>query len=136
MLDKAKVKYLAELAKIELDEKQVESLLKDLNKILDYVSQIQRLNLDKVEPMIGGPASELILREDVGRDGEEKIENSKIVEQIIENFPERNGRYLKVPKVLEKDWELLKKRPSADLSWFICFLLQVLIKFQEKRRNN
>lgn len=103
MLDKAKVKYLAELAKIELDEKQIESLLKDLNKILDYVSQIQRLNLDKVEPMIGGPASELILREDVGRDGEEKIENSKIVEQIIENFPERNGRYLKVPKVLEKD---------------------------------
>jgi aspartyl-tRNA(Asn)/glutamyl-tRNA(Gln) amidotransferase subunit C len=103
MLDKDKVKYLAELAKIELDDKQIESLLKDLNQILDYVSQIQNLDLRDVEPMIGGPFSELILREDVERVGEEKVENSKIVEQIIENFPDRQGRYLKVPKVLRKE---------------------------------
>lgn len=96
MITKKQLEYLAELAKIELDEKEVDKLLKDIQKILDYVNEIQNLDLNEFEPMIGGAVQSLFLREDT-----KKVSN-EIRQKIIEQFPEKLKNYLKVPRIIKK----------------------------------
>ena len=97
MLTKEQLKHLAKLARIEFEEKELEKFLKDIEKILSYVNEIQKLNLDKYEPMIGGPIQYLFLREDKKEITEETIKNL-----IVNQFPQKYKNYLKVPKILEK----------------------------------
>jgi aspartyl-tRNA(Asn)/glutamyl-tRNA(Gln) amidotransferase subunit C len=91
--DKEKIENLIKLARLELTEEEKEKFSNDLNKILSYVEKIQSLDLD-VEPLISSGLWMNDFRED------EIFLDQDIVEKIIENFPDKEGRYLKVPKVL------------------------------------
>jgi aspartyl-tRNA(Asn)/glutamyl-tRNA(Gln) amidotransferase subunit C len=91
--DKEKIENLIKLARLELTEEEKEKFSNDLNKILSYVEKIQSLDLD-VEPLISSGLWMNDFRED------EVFLDQEIVEKIIENFPDKEGRYLKVPKVL------------------------------------
>ena len=44
------VVHLAELSNISLAEDQIEPLIKDLDNILGYISQLDELDTDNVEP--------------------------------------------------------------------------------------
>ena len=50
-LDKEKIKHVAKLARISVDEAKVDSLTKDLNSIFKFIEQLNELNTDKVEPL-------------------------------------------------------------------------------------
>lgn len=97
MITKKQLEYLAELAKIELPEEELEKLLKDIQKILDYVNEIQNLDLSAFEPMIGGAVQTLFLREDI-----KKITPEEVRKKIIDQFPEKLNNYLKVPRIIKK----------------------------------
>lgn len=97
MIGKKQIEHLAELAKIELEEKELRKFLKDIQKILAYVNEIQDLDLREFEPLIGGAVQYLFLREDVKR-----IIPEEVKRKIIEQFPEKVNNYLKVPKIIKK----------------------------------
>ena len=61
-LDKEKIKHVAKLARISVDEAKVESLTKDLNSIFKFIEQLNELNTDKVEPLTSIPVSYTHLR--------------------------------------------------------------------------
>ena len=85
------VENLAELARLELSMEEKESLLKDMGGILDYVKQVEEIEIGEV-------ANEYNLK-NVWR--EDKIiprEFSK--ELIIEQFPDSQDGFLKVKKIL------------------------------------
>ena len=107
-IDKKEIKHLAELAKIQLtkhepdDAKALsgeeEKLLKNFEEILDYFEELKQVDTSNVEPMTGGTASKNVFRED------EKEIRSQIngsPDDLIEAFPEKEGRFLKVPPVFE-----------------------------------
>jgi len=48
-LSKKSVEHLAKLAKLELSKKEFEKYSKDLSGILDYVSEISKLNLKNIQ---------------------------------------------------------------------------------------
>lgn len=97
MIDKEKVKHLAYLARLQLEEEEIEDLTKDINKILVYVEKINELKfLDNFEPLTNIVDS-LPYRSDVI---DNEAETNK--EEIIAGFPEREKDYLKVPKILDK----------------------------------
>jgi aspartyl-tRNA(Asn)/glutamyl-tRNA(Gln) amidotransferase subunit C len=50
MLDRAQVLHVARLAKLELDEDEVERMAAELSKVLDHVERIRELDLDDVPP--------------------------------------------------------------------------------------
>ena len=50
-LNKEKIKHVAKLARISVDEAKVESLTKDLNSIFKFIEQLNELNTDKVEAL-------------------------------------------------------------------------------------
>ena len=45
-LDKEKIKHVAKLARISVDEAKVDSLTKDLNSIFEFIEQLNELNTD------------------------------------------------------------------------------------------
>jgi len=93
-LDPATVRRIARLARIRVDEAQVEALRTDLNAILGWIEQLNEVNTDGVEPLTGGAHMALRLRDDVVTDGD-------LAEAVLANAPDRNGDYFAVPKVVE-----------------------------------
>ena len=74
-LDKEKIKHVAKLARISVDEAKVESLTKDLNSIFKFIEQLNELNTDKVEPLTS------ILNQSL-RSRKDEISDGKIREKI------------------------------------------------------
>jgi aspartyl-tRNA(Asn)/glutamyl-tRNA(Gln) amidotransferase subunit C len=101
MINKEQVLHLAKLARIQLKDDEIEKLIQDLNKILNYVEKIQELDLENIEPLVN-IVEKLPLRKDNILSEEEIEELNEIREIIIKNFPQKEGNYLKVPKILEK----------------------------------
>lgn len=97
MINKEQLKHLAELAKIEVTEEELESFVVDINNILKYVQEIQNLDLSHFSTMISGPVQKLELRED-----QAKVCSEEIRANIIDQFSHKEGNYLKVPKIISK----------------------------------
>ena len=50
-LTPAEVRNVAHLARLELTDDELTAMTRQLGSILDYVAQLQQLNLDGVEPL-------------------------------------------------------------------------------------
>lgn len=86
--------HLAALARIELDPKEEEKLLKDLGRILEHFKELEGLDTSNIPPMAGGTTLKNIFREDGERENTNKGDG-------VEQFPEHERRYLKIPPVFE-----------------------------------
>jgi aspartyl-tRNA(Asn)/glutamyl-tRNA(Gln) amidotransferase subunit C len=94
-IDNELVDRLAELSKLEFDEKSKDNIRKDLQKILDMVQKLEEVNVDGVEPLIYMTEEKNILRKDVVSDTVSK-------QEALQNAPQRDSDYFKVPKVIKK----------------------------------
>ena len=93
-IDKNKVKKVAKLSRISLDNKKLESLSKDLVSILNFVEELNNLDTQKTEPLTSIVDKTLEPRKD-------KINDGKIKDQILKNSPDNNEEFFIVPKVVE-----------------------------------
>lgn len=114
-INKRTLEHLAELARIELDKKNKEKLLKDLRKILEYFEELNEIDTAEVEPMTGGNIFlENVFREDdsalIDADETQISADKKISENLRSNqrksalreqFPEKENGFLKAPSVFE-----------------------------------
>jgi aspartyl-tRNA(Asn)/glutamyl-tRNA(Gln) amidotransferase subunit C len=94
LITKQTLEHLAQLARIELDPKEEEKLLKDLGEILEYFTELQKLDTANVAPMTGGTDLKNAFREDTERENTDRGAG-------IEAFPEKEDGFLKVPPVFE-----------------------------------
>ena len=93
-IDKKTVKHISKLARISLDEKNVDTLSKDLTSIMKFIENLNNLNTDKITPLTSIINASLKSRNDEVKDG-------KIRDQILKNSPEKNDEFFVVPKVIE-----------------------------------
>ena len=93
-IDKDTVKHISKLARISVDEKNVDSLSKDLTSIMKFIENLNKLNTDKTAPLTSIINASLKSRKDEVKDG-------KIRDQILKNSPEKNDEFFVVPKVIE-----------------------------------
>jgi len=93
-LDKATVARIATLARIRLSEAELEPLAAELSGILDWVEQLQEVDVEGVEPMTSVTPMAMKKREDVVDDG-------GIADDIVKNAPATQNHYFLVPKVVE-----------------------------------
>ncbi|BCX15585.1 MAG: aspartyl/glutamyl-tRNA(Asn/Gln) amidotransferase subunit C [Candidatus Parcubacteria bacterium] len=101
MLNIENVKYLAKLARLDISDDEALELKNDLDKILKYVEKINELKLDSLDTLTN-IIERLELREDKDLANISNDDYQDEVERIINNFPDKDNRYLKVPKVLIK----------------------------------
>ena len=101
MISKEEVLNLAQLARLKLTEPEVERLQGDLSSILEYVRQIACQ--DDILPQDGKMSSLLrnVMREDAPRAEGDPMAGKE--EGLREAFPRREGDYLVVRKILDKD---------------------------------
>ena len=93
-IDKNTVKHISKLARISLDEKNADSLSKDLTSIMKFIEKLNKINTDKINPLTSIIDASLKTRKDEIKDG-------KIRDQILKNSPEKNEEFFVVPKVIE-----------------------------------
>lgn len=94
-IDDQLVDRLAELSKLEFDAPGKEGIKKDLQKILNLVEKLEEVNVDGVEPLIYMTDEKNVLRKDV-------IADTVTKEEALQNAPQRDSDYFKVPKVIKK----------------------------------
>ncbi len=88
------VRHIAKLARIGMDDAQIEALVPELNNILGWVEQLAEVNTDGVEPLTAVVDQKLRLRDDVVNDGD-------IRDRVLANAPEAQHGFFAVPKVIE-----------------------------------
>lgn len=93
-LDLDTVKRIAYLARLKVDENRAESVRDDLNNILGFINQLNEINTDGVNPMVGVGAEAMPMRED-------KVTDGGVVDKILANAPEQAAHMFVVPKVVE-----------------------------------
>lgn len=88
------LKHLADLSNFSLDESEMDSLQGDLQNIVGYISELDNLNTDGVEPTY-----QVIEMENVWREDEIKTMEADR-EALLNLTVEEKENQIKVPKVL------------------------------------
>ena len=97
------VRHVAELANLELTAEELPRMARDLNAVLGYIAQLNELDttgipaMAQVGEMLGGPIETdgALLREDSVRPSVDRA-------AVMAVAPESDGRFFKVPKVIER----------------------------------
>ena len=92
--DKNSTLKLAKLARLSLNDEQLDSLEKDLTSIVSFIDQLKKINTDKIDPTSNSLNQDLILRDDIA---ENKLSN----EDLLRNVPDSELGFFVVPKVIE-----------------------------------
>ncbi len=90
------VTYVADLANLELTDQERRRMVHDLNSILDYIDRLNELDTSNVPPI----AQTVLQAMDAAR--EDAPRPSLPHEAALENAPDSDGSFFKVPKVIEK----------------------------------
>ena len=93
-IEKDKIKYVADLARIGLDPEEEELFARQLNDILHYMDKLNKIDTKGVEPMSHAVSMGNVFRED-------KINISLSNEQALKNSHDKKDSFFKVPRIIE-----------------------------------
>lgn len=93
-IDKQTVKYVAHLARIELQEAELTKLSRQLHDILGFIDKLKEVEIKDIDPASHILPLNNVLREDAPRE-------SLSLEKTLKNAPKRLGGFFVVPKVIE-----------------------------------
>ena len=94
-ITKEEVNKVAHLARLELNENEINNHAQQLEKILDYIKQLEKIDTEDVSCTTR--AIEVI---NVFRKDEKK--NYDCTEELLELGPSREDKYFKVPKIMNE----------------------------------
>ena len=95
-INKEKVTTLGKLARLKFSDSEMENMLKDLKEIIKFVNKLDEINTDGVLPLTHIQHNRNNSREDVAITKDYK-------NFILDNSPNHNSDYIKVPKVILKN---------------------------------
>jgi len=90
------VRHVAKLARLSLDDAKLQKFGWQLESILGYIDKLAEVDTSKVEPMAHALPVHNVLREDVPSPG-------LPLEKVLQNAPEADGPFFKVPKIIGGD---------------------------------
>ena len=94
-INKSKVEKLAKLSRLSFNDQEIDAMISDLEEILKFVDKLNEINTDDISPLTHIHGANNIYRNDYPK-------NLDIKTKILENAPNHNSDYIKVPKVLRK----------------------------------
>ncbi|MBD3391200.1 MAG: Asp-tRNA(Asn)/Glu-tRNA(Gln) amidotransferase subunit GatC [Chitinivibrionales bacterium] len=93
MITKEHVEYIAELARLKLDESEIASFTKQLGAVLGHVEQLNRVDTTGVEPTCFVVPAHDPLRDDVRRESLPR-------DEALRNAPSVKKGHFAVPKII------------------------------------
>ena len=94
-ITKEEVKKVAHLARLELNENEIKNHAEQLEKILGYIKQLEKIDTDDVPCTTRAIEVINIFRKD-------EMKNSDCAEELLELGPSREDEYFKVPKIINE----------------------------------
>lgn len=93
-ISKEEVAHVAYLARLHFSEEEKEKFTTQLNKILEYMDQLGKLDTSQIEPTFHAVAQTNVFREDV-------VQPSISQERSLSNAPDRDRGFFRVPKIID-----------------------------------
>jgi aspartyl-tRNA(Asn)/glutamyl-tRNA(Gln) amidotransferase subunit C len=84
---------VATLARLDLPEEKIATYTGQLERILDYVAQLESVDTEGVPPTTRAVEVVNVTREDV-------VTPTDVREQLLNEAPQREGDFFRVPKIL------------------------------------
>ena len=88
------VKYVANLAKLYVDEAEAEKLTGEMESIINFANMLSEIDTESIAPTNHAMKVQNVFREDV-------VKKSYSQEDILKNAPSQEGGCYLVPKVVE-----------------------------------
>ncbi|PIE36063.1 Asp-tRNA(Asn)/Glu-tRNA(Gln) amidotransferase GatCAB subunit C [candidate division KSB3 bacterium] len=88
------VRYVAQLARLRLEEDQIHEMSETLSKILTYMDTLNGVETSEVSPTSHVVDMETVFRDDCARD-------SLSPDDALRNAPDRAGAFYRVPKIID-----------------------------------
>ena len=89
------VKKVAKLARLELNESETRQHAQQLEKILDYINQLEKIDTENISCTTRAIEVINVLRKDEKKD----YKNS---EELLDLAPSRENKFFKVPKIINE----------------------------------
>ena len=89
------VRQVAQLARLELNESEINQHAEQLEKILEYIKQLEKINTEDIPSTTRAIEVVNVLRKDENKN----YENS---EEILDLAPSRENKFFKVPKIINE----------------------------------
>ncbi|MDQ7817167.1 MAG: Asp-tRNA(Asn)/Glu-tRNA(Gln) amidotransferase subunit GatC [Melioribacteraceae bacterium] len=89
------VKYIANLARLNFEEKELEGFTIQFNDILSFFEKLNELDTENVEPLSHPIPNQNVFRDDI-------LNSSVSQEEALKNAPDRSYEFFKVPKVINQ----------------------------------
>jgi len=93
-IDIETARKVAHLARIRVAEERLPALAQEFSNILDFIEQLNEVDVEAIEPMVSVTPMPLKRREDVVTDG-------GYPDKILANAPDAREGFFAVPKVVE-----------------------------------
>lgn len=93
-ISRKEVLHIARLARLSLTEEEVDLFTEQLGKILQYMTELEKLDTSEVEPTSHAIEMHNVVREDGAR-------RVAVVEEVLSNAPDREGDCFRVPRIME-----------------------------------
>ncbi len=93
-IDDQLISRLELLARLELSDAEKVRLKADLNSILGMVEKLNDLDVEGVEPLV-------YLNDAINRMREDQVANQVSREEALQNAPDQDGTFFRVPKVID-----------------------------------
>ena len=94
IIKKSDVLYVASLARIKLEDAQIEGFTGQLDSILGYIKQLDGVDTGSVQPTSHPLPMVNVFRKD-------DLKPSLPQDKVLENAPGEEGYFFKVPKVID-----------------------------------
>ena len=94
-INKDEVKKVAHLARLELEEHEINNHAEQLEKILEYIKQLEKIDTDGVSSTTRAIEVINVLRKD-------EKKNSDCKDELLELAPSREDKFFKVPKIISE----------------------------------
>jgi len=96
MIDREQVRKVAHLARLELTPTEETEFTTQLGDILDYIEQLNELDVSDIEPTTRAIDVINVTRTDV-------LQPDPNREAILQSSPQQEGDFFRVPKILSKE---------------------------------
>ena len=93
-LTREQVERVALLARLELEERELEKSMGELNQILEHFERLEELNTEAIEPTSHAISMVNVLRDD-------RLKPSLPRDKVLANAPESVGGGFRVPRVVK-----------------------------------
>jgi aspartyl-tRNA(Asn)/glutamyl-tRNA(Gln) amidotransferase subunit C len=93
-ITREEVEHVALLARLKFSEDEIHRFTSQLNRILEYMDQLERLDTTAVDPTFHAVARANVFRPD-------HVQPSLDPAVSLSNAPEGDGAFFRVPKIIE-----------------------------------